>query len=83
MQEWINSPVVIDLIMAAIFLAAACAGLVKGFYKQIMPFAVVTLALLGDADDARDGDDLPQDRGGVCQGRRQRVGLCGNVAGCA
>ena len=47
MQEWINSPVVIDLIMAAIFLAAACAGLVKGFYKKIMPFAVVVLSMLG------------------------------------
>lgn len=47
MQEWINSPMVIDLIVAVVFLTAACAGLVKGFYKQIMPFAVVVLGLLG------------------------------------
>ena len=47
MQEMTTNPQVIDLIAAVIFLAAACAGLVKGFYKQIMPFAVVTLALLG------------------------------------
>ena len=47
MQELTNNPLVIDLIAAVIFLAAACAGLVKGFYKQIMPFAVVSLALLG------------------------------------
>lgn len=46
MQELVNNPLVIDLIVAAIFLAAACAGLVRGFYKKIMPFAVVTLALL-------------------------------------
>ena len=37
MQELINNPVVIDLIAAVVFLAAACAGLIKGFYKQIMP----------------------------------------------
>lgn len=47
MQEWMNSPLAIDLIVAVIFLAAACAGLVKGLYKQIMPFAVVVLAGLG------------------------------------
>ena len=47
MQGLTNNPMVIDLIVAAIFLAAACAGLVKGFYKQIMPFAVVVLAGLG------------------------------------
>ena len=46
-QELTNNPAVIDGIAAAIFVAAACAGLVKGFYKQIMPFAVVTLSLLG------------------------------------
>ena len=46
-QELTNNPAVIDGIAAAIFLAAACAGLVKGFYKQIMPFAVIVLALLG------------------------------------
>ena len=47
MQELTNNPAVIDGIAAVIFLAAACTGLVKGFYKQIMPFAVVVLALLG------------------------------------
>ena len=47
MQELSNNPQVIDLIAGVFFLAAACAGLAKGFYKQIMPFAVVTLALLG------------------------------------
>ena len=47
MQELINNPVVIDLIAAVVFLVAACAGLIKGFYKQIMPFAVVVLAMLG------------------------------------
>ena len=47
MGQLVNNPLVIDLIAAAIFLAAACAGLVKGFYNKIMPFAVVTLALLG------------------------------------
>ena len=47
MKELTNNPAVIDLIAAVIFLAAACAGLVKGFYKQIMPFAVVVLSLLG------------------------------------
>ena len=47
MQELTNNSAVIDLIAAVVFLAAACAGLVKGFYKQIMPFAVVVLSLLG------------------------------------
>ncbi len=47
MQELVNNPLVIDLAAGAVFLAAACAGLVKGFYKQIMPFAVVVLAGLG------------------------------------
>lgn len=47
MQELINNPLVIDLIAAVIFAAAACAGLVRGFYKKIMPFAVVVLAGLG------------------------------------
>ena len=46
-MEWINDPKIIDLIAAAIFLAAACAGLVKGFYKQIMPLAVIVLSGLG------------------------------------
>lgn len=47
MLGWMNSPLAIDLIVAVFFVAAACAGLVKGFYKKIMPFAVVTLGLLG------------------------------------
>ena len=47
MQELTGNPLVIDLIAGVFFLAAACAGMVKGFYKRIMPFAVVTLALLG------------------------------------
>ena len=47
MQELTNNPLMIDLIAAVIFLAAACAGVIKGLYKKIMPFAVVTLSLLG------------------------------------
>lgn len=47
MVELTNNPAAIDLIMAVIFLAAACAGVIKGFYKKIMPFAVVVLAMLG------------------------------------
>ncbi len=47
MQELTGNPLVIDFVAGGFSLAAACAGLVKGLYKQIMPFAVVTLALLG------------------------------------
>lgn len=47
MEKLLNNPFVIDLAAGAVFLAAACAGLLKGLYKQIMPFAVVVLAGLG------------------------------------
>ena len=47
MQELLKGPLGTDLAAAAIFLAAACAGLAKGFYRQIMPLVVLVLSGIG------------------------------------